>query len=183
MCTVSRFRRSRYNYLAVATCMQKLVAATRTVAGMPRHTVGGMDRASEQADRLVDEIRGRGARITTVRRAVLEVLAGTHEHLNAEEIAALVQADHPDVHVSTIYRNLDALEQLGVVEHTHLGHQPAVYHVGALHQHLVCEVCGRVIDVPITILDGLAEATRDYGFVLHPGHFALMGRCADHGPS
>ncbi|MCU1457043.1 MAG: ferric uptake regulator, Fur family [Actinomycetia bacterium] len=143
-----------------------------------------MDRAPERADRFVDEIRGRGARITPVRRAVLNVLAETHEHLNAEEIAGLVQADHPDVHVSTIYRNLDALEQLGVVEHTHLGHQPAVYHVGEHHQHLVCEVCGRVIDVPITILDQLADTTRaHYGFVLHPGHFALMGRCAEHAPS
>jgi len=133
-------------------------------------------------DRILASLRDRGARVTPVRRAVIVALSRARSHLNAEAIAASVQAEHPDVHVSTIYRNLDVLEQLGIIEHTHLGHRPAVYHLEPDHQHLVCEVCNRVIDVPVEILDDLAGALRrTYGFTLHPGHFAVMGKCRKHG--
>jgi len=132
-------------------------------------------------DRILASLRDRGARVTPVRRSVIAALSRARSHLNAEAIAAAVQAEHPDVHVSTIYRNLDVLEQLGVIEHTHLGHRPAVYHLEPDHQHLVCEVCDRVIDVPVEVLDGLARTLHaEYGFALHPGHFAVMGRCRKH---
>lgn len=132
-------------------------------------------------DRILATLRKRGARVTPVRRAVIRALTRARSHLNAEAIAAAVQAEHPDVHVSTIYRNLEVLEHLGVIEHTHLGHRPAVYHLEPSHQHLVCEVCDRVIDIPVELLDDLAATLRaEHGFTLHPGHFAVMGRCAKH---
>ncbi len=54
-----------------------------------------------------------------------------------------------DVHMSTIYRFLDELEELGVVSHSHLGHGPAVYDISPVgHFHLVCEVCGAVTETP-----------------------------------
>jgi Fe2+ or Zn2+ uptake regulation protein len=56
-----------------------------------------------------------------------------------------------------------------------------VYHLAdELHQHLVCEMCGRVVEVPADLLRPVEDTVRStYGFVMRPGHFAVVGRCAD----
>ena len=133
------------------------------------------------AEELLDRLREHGSRVTTARRLVISMLIGATSHVTAEELAATIHEQHPEVHLSTVYRTLDSLEKLGIVEHTHVGHGPAVYHVGVTHQHLVCEECGAVTDVPARLLADVQEALRQqYGFELHVGHFALLGRCASH---
>jgi Fur family ferric uptake transcriptional regulator len=130
---------------------------------------------------IISELRRRGYRITTARRAVLSSLVGATGHLTADQVAHTVKATNPDVDTSTVYRTLGLFEDLGIVEHAHLGHGPAVYHLGKTHQHLVCEECGTVIDVPVEALDALARELRQgYGFQIRPGHFALTGRCDQH---
>ncbi len=132
-------------------------------------------------DDVLSLVRAQGGRATTARRLLVEVLFGHAGHLSAEELAAEVQATSPDVHVSTVYRNLDELERLGVVTHTHLGHGPATYHLAARrHGHLVCENCGVTIEVPVTAFEALGkEASARYGFAVDPAHSAVMGRCRD----
>jgi Fe2+ or Zn2+ uptake regulation protein len=90
-----------------------------------------------------------------------------------------VRAHDPDVHLSTVYRTLDALEHLGVVTHVHLGHGRAIYHLtDELHHHAACERCGAVLELPDTILDDVqATLERSYGFELDAHHFAFVGRC------
>lgn len=133
------------------------------------------------AGEMLDQLREKGGRITTARRLVVSTLLDSTTHLTAEELAARIQEQHPEVHLSTVYRTLDSLEKLGFVEHTHVGHGGSVYHVGVTHQHLVCEECGAVIDVPTSLLDELHEVlSRRYNFELHVGHFALLGRCESH---
>ena len=138
---------------------------------------------SRDVDAVLDQIRAHGGRITTARRLVVGVLLDSDDHLSADDITAVIRQEHPEVHLTTVYRTLESLASIGIVAHTHLGHGAAVYHLGDLHQHLACEVCGALTDVPISVLDDLrATLARDYGFVLHAGHFALLGRCADHPP-
>src|SRR4051812_36654077 len=91
------------------------------------------------ADELLDRLRAQGGRITTARRLVISTPLDATSHVTAEALAATIHTRHPEVHLSTVYRTLDSLEKLGIVEHTHVGHGPAVYHVGHSHQHLVCE--------------------------------------------
>lgn len=131
-------------------------------------------------DRLVAVLRQRGGRVTSARRAVIGALVATEAHVTADDLAAQVQAAQPDVHLSTVYRTLDALERLGIVDHTHLGHGRAVYHLtDEPHQHLVCESCGAVVEVPDdTFADLAAQLWAGYGFTLRPSHFAVLGRCA-----
>ena len=133
-----------------------------------------------RVDGVLAVIRDAGERVTVARRAVVSALVGASGHATAEGLQARVQAEHPEVHMATIYRNLETLERLGVVEHTHLGHGPAVYHLAdALHQHLVCEVCGHVVEVPADLLRPVEDQVHaSYGFVMRPGHFAVVGRCA-----
>jgi Fur family transcriptional regulator, ferric uptake regulator len=111
----------------------------------------------------------------------VEALFERRGHLSAEELARAVQAKAPDVHVSTVYRNLEELERLGVVAHTHLGHGPATYHLAdRRHGHLVCEICGRTVEVPVAVFSSLRkQALSEFGFAVDPGHSAVMGRC-DH---
>ena len=138
------------------------------------------DDRGRRLDEILARIRAAGERVTVARSAVVSALLDADGHATAEELLASVQAAHPEVHVATIYRNLETLQRLGVVEHTHLGHGPAVHHLtDAVHQHLVCEVCGHVTEVPATLLRPVEDSVRaTYGFVMRPGHFAVVGRCA-----
>jgi len=135
----------------------------------------------DQVDVILERMRAGGGRITSARRALVTALLEYDGHPTAEGLAAAVQARQPDVHQTTIYRILDDLERLGVVEHTHLGHGPAVYHLSeSAHPHVVCERCGVVIEVERRAFDALArQLSEKHAFVLHPGHFAVTGRCKD----
>lgn len=126
-------------------------------------------------------VRSSGGRATPSRRVLLEVLFETGDHLSAEDLAVAVQARMPDVHLSTIYRNLDELQELGVVVHSHLGHGPVTYQLAAnAHAHLICEVCGTRIEAPEEMFRGLARTAKArFGFEIDPRHFAIQGRCAD----
>ena len=128
---------------------------------------------------ILDRLRAAGGRVTGPRRAVVAALLAADDHVTADDLAAAVQAADPDIHLSTVYRTLDALEQLGVVDHVHLGHGRAVYHLADdPHQHLVCEACGDVIEVPDDLFAEVAQQVRRaYGFRLRPNHFAVVGRC------
>lgn len=101
-------------------------------------------------------------------------------HLTAEEIAAEVQLRAPEVNISTIYRNLEDMQRLGVVVHSHLGHGPATYQLAsAAHSHFLCEVCGATIEAPDDVFAELARTVKErLGFLIDPVHFAMLGCCA-----
>jgi Fe2+ or Zn2+ uptake regulation protein len=133
----------------------------------------------------VEEILGRftavGGRRTASRQAIIEAVVGAGGHMTAEQIASTVQARFPSVNLSTVYRTLEALEELRVVDHVHLGHGRAVYHLtDETHQHLFCEQCERVEELPIAKLRPLfGMLEKEYAFQLDRRHFAIVGRCRD----
>ena len=133
----------------------------------------------EQAEPILTMLRAQGGRVTTSRRAILETFLGIGGHVTAEALTARVQATQPDVHESTVYRFLDELERMGVVDHVHLGHGPAVYHLASdAHHHLVCDGCGAVVEVPEELFAELrGRLQAEFGFTLQPRHFAVTGRC------
>ena len=109
-----------------------------------------------------EQLRARGYRVTPQRQLVLEAVARL-DHATPEGIAAQVQQTARGVNISTIYRALELLEQIGMVTHTHLGHGAPIYHLAtdADHVHLVCRDCDRVTEIGpdairplITALDG-----------------------------
>jgi len=132
-------------------------------------------------DGAIDYLRTRGSRITSSRRILLEVLFGADGHMSAEALAQAVQERAPDVHLSTIYRNLEEFEQFGIISHSHLGHGPSSYVLAShAHAHFVCANCGRMIEAPQDMFRGLARtALARLGFSIDPTHFAILGRCAD----
>jgi len=135
----------------------------------------------ETVDDVLSLVREHGGRVTSSRRLLLHALFDMPGHRSAEELTELVQAQAPDIHLSTVYRNLEELERLGVVEHAHLGHGPATYHlsVGA-HGHFVCEECGAMLAAADELFAGLSATARDrFGFEINPHHFAVLGRCRE----
>ena len=133
-------------------------------------------------DEALDRLRVAGGRITRARRSLLEDLYRAPGRVTVDELAER----HPDVDSATLYRVLSHFESIGLIDHVHLGHGPAGYRwVGHRSVAVVCEDCGRVVDVPADELRPLAERLRrQYGMRLSIGHFALTARCeecpADH---
>lgn len=128
-----------------------------------------------------EELRAKGYRVTPQRQLVLEAVTNL-EHATPEEICVEVQRTARGVNISTIYRTLELLEELGLVKHAHLGHGPPNYHlaVNAEHIHLVCRQCHTVHDVDPQAAAGLAELLeRDYGFETDVHHLTVYGRCKE----
>jgi Fur family ferric uptake transcriptional regulator len=131
---------------------------------------------------ILELLRADGGRVTTGRRAIVRaLLTGPDHHVTAEDVARVVQEEHPDVHLSSVYRTLDALERLGVVDRVNLGLRGAVYHLtDHAHHHLVCEACGAVVEVPEDLFEPLGrDIDERYRFQISNRHLAVTGRCAD----
>jgi Fur family transcriptional regulator, ferric uptake regulator len=130
---------------------------------------------------LLDLMRAAGDRITTSRRLLAGALLDRQGPITAEELCSLVQAQAPDISISTIYRNLEELARLEIVEHSHLGHGSAVYQLTSSAQaHLVCDGCGKTLVAPKELFEDLArQAAARYGFTVDPRHFAIQGYCQD----
>lgn len=154
-------------------------------------------------------LRAGGERMTQPRAAVIEALATVNDHVTADEVAALVgaspagapsigdppgghsSAGHsptpmPTVHLATVYRCLDVLGRLGVVQHVHVPNGATKYYLApeltgaASHAHAQCQRCSRVFDYPLAALREVSAYLQDeHGFSLDAGHAALSGVCAD----
>jgi len=126
-------------------------------------------------DEALARVRTGGGRLTGARRELLEDLHRRAGRVTAEELASR----HPGVDQATVYRSLAHFEEVGVIEHVHLGHGPASYRwAGTRTIAAVCQECGAVIDLPADELDALARRLDDeYGLELSLGHFALSVRC------
>jgi Fur family ferric uptake transcriptional regulator len=126
------------------------------------------------------ELREKGLRLTPQRELVLQAVRELG-HATPEEVAGKIHETHPGINLSTVYRNLETLENVGLVQHTHLGHGGATYHAAEelTHLHLVCGLCGEVGDAPIdaaaSFVQGLLD---DYGFHTDVTHFAIYGTCS-----
>jgi Fur family ferric uptake transcriptional regulator len=127
-----------------------------------------------------EQVRASGKRMTIQRRLVLEALERAKHHTTAEEIAARIRAKHPQIDPSTVYRNLESLEELGYVTHTHFEDRVTRWHLADAHRHghLVCRQCGAELEVPMSLLEPLARRLRaEHGFVADLAHSAVVGIC------
>lgn len=125
------------------------------------------------------ELRAKGYRLTPQRQLVLEAV-GELGHGTPEEISTAVRRTASGVNISTVYRTLELLEELGLVQHTHLGHGAPTYSVigDDDHVHLVCRDCNAVEEASTDLVaDVVARLSMEKGFSVDVSHFALFGRC------
>lgn len=129
---------------------------------------------------VTERAHAQGKRMTVQRRLVHEALQRTRHHTTAEEISRRIRAKHPGVNPSTVYRNLEALEELGLVTHTHLNDRVTRWHRADAerHGHMVCRSCDVEQEIPLGTLEPLADRLRrDYGFDPDLAHAAIVGVC------
>lgn len=130
--------------------------------------------------RLGKALRERGYRLTPQRITILAALEASEGHISADDIYAQVSPVHPYMHISTVYRTLKSLEDMGLVTRTDTGEGVAQYHWAERghHHHLVCQGCGVMIDVDDSLSTSLEEAVlKRYGFKVNLSHLALFGLC------
>jgi Fur family ferric uptake transcriptional regulator len=113
-------------------------------------------------------------RVTPQRERVLGAVRALG-HATPEQISDAV----PEVDLTTVYRTLELLEEIGMVRHTHLDHgAPAYRPAEDDHVHVVCHDCGTVVDAPSALADELERRLlAERGFWLDRAHLTLFGRC------
>jgi Fur family ferric uptake transcriptional regulator len=132
-------------------------------------------------DDLAARLHGMGLRLTPQRQLVLQAVERLG-HATPDEVLAEVQQHASAVNVSTVYRALEVLEELGLVRHAHLSDRAPTYHSVTDHEHfhLVCRNCRKVVSVDPDVVAPLAAELREaHGFVLDVGHLAVFGHCVD----
>lgn len=122
-----------------------------------------------------------GYRLTPQRLMILKCVEEAGSHISAEEIYAQVSVRYPQMNLSTVYRTVELAKGLGLITETDFGDGRARYHCmgkGRHHHHLVCEKCGKVIDLEETILSPLWASLREkYDFNVDMKHLAFFGLC------
>jgi Fur family transcriptional regulator, ferric uptake regulator len=126
-----------------------------------------------------EKLRGSGYRLTPQRELILRAVE-TLGHATPDEVLAKVREQSSAVNVSTVYRTLEVLEELGLIRHAHLSDRAPTYHsvTGHEHFHLVCRNCHRIVSVDPEVLEPLNDRLQElHGFVVDVGHLTIFGRC------
>lgn len=150
--------------------------------GAPRPYVNLTMRDDLEAARR--KLTERDHRLTPQRQAILEtLLSHSGEHLSAEDVYALVKKNHPDIGLATVYRTLDLLAGLDVLQKIDLGDGRARYELGDeehYHHHLICVRCGKVTEFDIDLLESLeALVFKRTGFEVVDHQVKLFGLCQE----
>ncbi|MEO3753449.1 Fur family transcriptional regulator [Streptomyces sp. B6B3] len=127
------------------------------------------------------DLRNRGYRLTPQRQLVLEAVDKLG-HATPDAVLAEVRRTAGGVNISTVYRTLDLLQELGLVSHTHLGHGAPTYHLAERHHHLhlMCRDCEKVLEADVDVAEPFAARLREtFGFDTDLKHFAIYGRCRE----
>ena len=136
----------------------------------------------ERPGDIINKLSEHGYRLTPQRMMVLSAIENSDNHISAEEIYAQVVAKYSHVNISTVYRTLELLKRLGLVTETDLGGGRVRYHPAdkGHHHHLVCQECGKIIDLDEAVLSSLKSILlREYKFSADLRHLAIFGRCAN----
>ncbi len=122
-----------------------------------------------------------GRRLTRQRRLVLDTLAATSEHPDAERLIAMVRGEDPSISVATVYNTLRLLVEADQVQALR-GLGPKTRYDANLHDHdhFTCRVCGRVEDIPAQHAGPPALQGDGFdGYLVDEIRVHALGRCAD----
>ncbi|HEX2912196.1 MAG TPA: transcriptional repressor [Chloroflexia bacterium] len=125
----------------------------------------------------------RGIRWTPQRQLVMDTFQKRSGHISAEEVHTEIVKVFPRVNLSTVYRTLELLCDLGVAVEVEPGKDDdrRRYELveGTPHYHLICEVCNGEMELAPEVISHLqAEIKERYDFQLRLPHFVGVGRCA-----
>lgn len=129
---------------------------------------------------LARRLRRHGYRLTKPRLAVLEVLEAGPHHLSPSEVYERAKEVYPSLGLTTVYRTLELLTELGTLRATYMGDGAQRFHRSGAghHDHCVCSTCGRVVEMTECHLESIVEIIgKQTGFEID-GHFLeVYGKC------
>jgi Fur family transcriptional regulator, ferric uptake regulator len=136
----------------------------------------------ERAAEILDRIAEQGHRLTGPRQAMVQILSARDHHFSAQEAWEEVQANGLDIGRATVFRTLDLLADLGILDRMHAGDGCHRYVMcePRHHHHAMCTVCGRVQPFEAGDMEAQIGRLADaLGFSVMTHHLELIGRCAE----
>ncbi|KQT92257.1 Fur family transcriptional regulator [Marmoricola sp. Leaf446] len=134
----------------------------------------------EPVETWQQRLRSSGHRLTPQRELVLRAVEELG-HATPDEVHAEVRRHSDSVNLSTIYRTLELLDDLGLIRHAHLTDRAPTYHSATSHEHahLVCRSCGETVSIGRDEVErSLAPLAESRGFAPDYGHLTVFGTCA-----
>lgn len=138
-------------------------------------------------EKVKDLLREKGLKVTSQRLMVLNILsAHGDEHLTVEEIYDLAKEESPEIGLATIYRTVQVLLELHVIEKVTFDDGFARYELngeetgsGHRHHHAICTQCGKVYSLETDLLDTLEKQVfESMGFEVTDHEVKLYGLCS-----
>lgn len=135
----------------------------------------------EKHHKLLEGLREKGLRLTPQREMILSAISKGDGHFSAEALMAVVRKRYPYLNKSVVYRNLERLTELGLLNQADFGKGYLEYelHGHPHHHHLVCQKCGKTTEIDEAILLSFYEKLKSkYNFEPSINHQAIKGFCA-----
>lgn len=139
-------------------------------------------------DLLKKKLKEKGLKVTQQRWIVLQTLAeNSDKHMTAEDVYEVVRAEHPELGLATVYRALQLLREMQLLDRINLDEGCVRYEIRDLsesdmhhHHHLICRDCGKVIPFEQDLLDALeAQIERETGFRVFDHELKFFGQCKE----
>lgn len=137
----------------------------------------------QKVQQILDQLKINGYKLTSQRSYLIEILCRFQDRfLKVEDLYDLVKAVHQGVNLTTIYRNLEALEDIGVVHRTLFDNQTAYFKLTCHHHHhhhMICTTCGKMTVIDFCPLETLKKMAKQEHFVIEGHKLEVFGRCAN----
>jgi Fur family ferric uptake transcriptional regulator len=133
---------------------------------------------------LLNTLKKNGYRITKSRKLICELLeSDIHFHFNVKQLHQKINLlSNSNIDRTTIYRTLVALEELGLLQHSHIPHKSAIYFLNNNNQnvHLICEMCDKIVDVENHSVNSInLILQKDTNFDSINNNFVFVGKCPE----
>lgn len=133
-----------------------------------------------------EKLQKYGYKLTTQREAIVKViLENQDKHLSCDEIYNIVGKPYPELGIATVYRTLQLFEKLGIVYKLNFDDGCSRYELSVgskehQHHHLICNGCGKVIEVKLDLLDALEdEIEKEEHFTIVDHNLKFYGYCSN----
>lgn len=137
-------------------------------------------------DSFYEDLKDKGYKLTNQRKIIFEaILANQKEHITAEELYQYIIKDHPGIGLATIYRNIQLLSELNIIEKLNLDdgftrYELALDEENHRHHHLICNNCNKVIEVKEDLMDSIEKIfDENYGFLVSDHQTKFFGLCRE----
>jgi len=133
-------------------------------------------------DKFRDMLHGAGCRATVQRLLLLKLLHDCQGHVGADDLYHMARARDPRLSLSTVYRTLSKLKEVGLVHELHLDDEHHHYELAGRgsHHHLICHGCGKVVEIKCFLVDEvLSHIDKEHDFRVTSTQMEFLGYCAN----